>query len=161
MVPLKEILRPTWMVPETTHVNEVLQEFRRTRQHMAMVVDEYEAVRGVVTIEDALEEIVGEIRDEHDLEEVETEIKILDDFTAEVLGHAHLDEVNEELGTELPEPDDLDTVAGLVINQLGFLPDEGEVLDIGNLRVTVLQADRRRVQRVRIERIAESRRETA
>ena len=147
---LSDILRPALVVPTTKPVDELLREFQRTRNHMAIVVDEYQAMAGVVTIEDALEEIVGEIHDEQEAED-EREIIVVDERTVEVQGRAHLDDLNEQLAFQLPEPDECDTVAGLVIHQLGYIPAVEEQLVINDLCFTILEASSRRIDRLRIE----------
>lgn len=159
-IPLSQLVRTPWFIPATKAVDELLQEFLRTRNHMAVVVDEYRAVAGVVTIEDALEEIVGEIVDEHDKEE-EDEIHVVDDQTIEVLGRTHIDEINECLGWQLSESDDYDTVGGLILRQLGYIPSLHEELQIDGMKMIVLEVSRRRIERVRLEQLGESMRETA
>ena len=104
----------------------------------------------MVTIEDALEEIVGEIHDEHEAED-EREFIVVDERTVEVQGRAHLDDLNEQLAFQLPEPDECDTVAGLVIHQLGYIPAVEEQLVINGLCFTILEASSRRIDRLRIE----------
>ncbi len=148
--PIEDLLRTPWFVPKTKPVDDLLQEFLNTRSHLAIVLDEYESVAGVVTIEDVLEEIVGEIVDETDRDEVE-EITTIDKSTAEALGTAHIDELNEKLGLDLPESDDYDTVAGFVLEYLGHIPGAGESIEHGNVRIAVLDASRRQIERVRIE----------
>jgi len=153
--PLREILRPPTFVPKSKAVDDLLQEFQRTHNHIAVVLDEYQAVAGLITIEDVLEEIVGEIIDEHDQEEEDRgEIRKIDEQTADVAGHAHLDDINEELGLELPEDDEVevDTISGLVVSQLGHIPKRGEQIEVGNVKVIVTEVTRRRIERVRIER---------
>jgi CBS domain containing-hemolysin-like protein len=157
---LDQLVRPAAFVPRTKAVDDLLREFQRTHNHMAIVVDEYDAVAGLITIEDVLEEIVGEIVDEHDREE-QDDIRQLDEYTAEVMAAAHLDEVNERLGFNLPESDEFDTIGGLVVSQLGRIPGAGEAIEIDNVRITILAATPRRVERVRIEDLERSRRETA
>ncbi|MDP7205956.1 MAG: hemolysin family protein, partial [Pirellulaceae bacterium] len=147
---LSDFLRPAWSVPASKPVDELLREFQRTRNHMAIVVDEYRATAGVVTIEDALEEIVGEIHDEHEPED-EREVLLVDEQTVEVQGRAHLDDLNDQLAFKLPEPDECDTVAGLVIHQLGYIPAVAEQVVIDDLCFTVLEASSRRIDRLRIE----------
>jgi putative hemolysin len=147
---LRERLREPWFVPETKAVDDLLREFRRTRSHMAIVVDEYRAVAGVVTIEDALEEIVGEIADESDTEE-EVDLVRLDDTTLEVDGRVHIEELNEQFGLMFPQADDFDTIAGFVVTTLGRIPKSGEVIDVESVRLTVVRATLRRVERVRLE----------
>jgi len=148
--PIRELLREAWFVPKTRPVDDMLQDFLNTRSHLAIVLDEYESVAGVVTIEDVLEEIVGEIVDESD-KDVDEEISPIDEKTAEARGSAHLDELNDQLGIDLPESDDYDTVAGLVLEHLGHVPKVGESIVEGRVRIAVLDASRRRIERVRIE----------
>jgi CBS domain containing-hemolysin-like protein len=157
---LREVLRTPWFVPKTRRVDDLLQDFLQTRNHMAIVVDEYMAVAGLVTIEDVIEEIVGEIVDESDKEHV-GEIRPIDDRTAEVQGRAHLAEVNEQLALQLEEPEDFDTIGGLVVNRLGRIPKAGESLTVDNVRITVLEASRRKVERVRLELLKQTDREPA
>lgn len=161
MRPLSELLREPYFVPETKRVDDLLQQFQRTHNHMAIVLDEYGGVSGLVTIEDVLEEIVGEIIDEYDPELVEG-IRRIDDNTAEVLGRVHVDEANERLGLSLPDDGDYDTVAGLVFHELGRIPTVGEQITYNGVRFTVLEASRRRIERLKLEQIdQEARRETA
>ncbi|MEO8493801.1 MAG: hemolysin family protein [Planctomycetota bacterium] len=147
---LRDLLRKPWFVPTTKPLDELLQEFLQTRNHLAVVVDEYTSVAGVVTIEDVLEEIVGEIIDESDYDEIE-EVQLLDEQTAEVLGRVHLNVINDRFGLDLDEPDDYDTLAGLVIAHLGHIPKAGEIVELGRVRITVLEVTRRQVQRLRVE----------
>ncbi len=152
---LRELIRPPWFVPHTRRVHDLLQDFRRTRIHLAIVVDEYRGVMGIVTIEDVLEEIVGEIVDESDKDEEEG-IRQIDHATAEVLGRTHLDDINERLGLQLPESDEFDTIAGLVVHHFGHIPKPGEWLEQDNVRISVLDASRRRVERLKIELLDQS-----
>jgi len=146
------LLREPYFVPETKAIDLLLQEFQRTRNHLAIVLDEYGGVAGLVTMEDVLEEIVGEIIDEYDPELVE-EIRMLDDGACEVLGRVHIDELNERLDIDLPEDGEFDTIAGLVFHELGHVPAVGEELLTHNVRITVVEATRRRIERVRVEMI--------
>jgi CBS domain containing-hemolysin-like protein len=148
--PLRQILRDPWFIPKTTAVDRLLREFLDNRNHMALVVDEYHSVAGLITIEDVLEEIVGEIVDEHDSDEIQ-EIQPIDEHTAEVLGVAHLDEINEALGLALPEDEEFDTIAGLMLARLGRIPKVSEKLAVADVRLIVLEATSRRIERVRIE----------
>jgi putative hemolysin len=140
-------------VPESKAVSDVLQLFQKSRTHIAIVLDEYGGVSGLVTIEDVLEEIVGEIEDEFDAE-VEEEIRKIDDDACEALGRAHIEEINELMGFDLPEDKDFDTIGGFVFAEFGRVPMAGEALTWNDtLRVKVLDAARRKVNRVRLERV--------
>jgi magnesium and cobalt exporter, CNNM family len=151
--PLKEILRKALFVPESKAVDDLLQLFQRTRTHIAIVLDEYGGVSGLVTIEDVLEEIVGEIEDEFDAE-VEDDIRKIDDDTCEALGRAHVDQINDLMEFDLPEDDTFDTIGGFVFDQFGRVPTAGESITWkDSVQVTVLEASRRRVGRVRLERV--------
>lgn len=150
---LGDLLRKPLFVPETKPVDDLLKLFQKSRTHIAVVLDEFAGVSGIVTIEDVLEEIVGEIDDEHDPVS-EEEVHPLNDDACIALGRAHIDDINELMGFELPEEEDFDTIGGFVFTQLGRLPTAGESLTWkDSLLVTVLEASRRRVHRVRIERI--------
>lgn len=151
---VRELLRPAWFVPESKAVDDLLGEFRRTRSHMAIVVDEYQALAGVVTIEDALEEIVGEIADEMDTEE-DLELIRTGESSWELDGRVHLEELNDQYGLTLPESEEFDTIAGFVINSLGRIPKSGDVIRIGRMKFTVLKATPRRLERLRLELLEE------
>ncbi|OHB80789.1 MAG: hypothetical protein A2W31_09020 [Planctomycetes bacterium RBG_16_64_10] len=149
--PFNAILRKPYFVPETKAVDDLLQEFQQTRNHVAVVLDEYGGVSGLVTIEDVLEEIVGEIVDEYDEDLVE-EIEQIDERTFEALGRAHVDQINEAMGITLPESDDFDTIGGFVFSQLGHVPSLAESLVWNDcVRITVLDVSRRRIDRLRLE----------
>jgi len=159
--PLRKLLRKPHFVPETKAVDDLLEEFQQKRNHMAVVLDEYGGVSGLVTIEDVLEEIVGEIVDEYDEELVE-EISRIDESSIEALGRAHVDEINEMLGLDLPDNDDFDTIGGFVFTELGRIPSNGETVEWNDkVRITVLEATPRRIERVRIELIDTAAREIA
>ncbi len=158
--PLPELVRPATFVPHTKAVDDLLDEFQKSHNHMAIVVDEYHAVTGLITIEDVLEEIVGEIVDEHDQEEPD-DVRRLDDRSAEAMATAHIDELNERLGIDLPEDDEYDTISGLLLSRLQRIPQAGEHVQVGNVRITVLAATRRRIDRVRIDRLETAEQETA
>ncbi len=147
---LTEIVRKPFFVPETKKVDELLAEFQRSRNHMAIVLDEFGGVSGVVTIEDAIEQIVGEIADEYD-EALVDGIKVHNETSAEVLARVPIHELNERLGLSLPEDQDFDTVGGLIFHELGRIPAPGEELTIGDVRLRILDAGRRRIDRVAIE----------
>ncbi len=145
-----KLAREPYFVPETKPVDALLEEFQHTRNHMAVVLDEYGGVSGLVTIEDVLEEIVGEIVDEYDPDLVE-EVRRIDEVTTEVLARVHVDELNEELGTEIPEQGDFDTIGGYVFTALGRVPTVGDTLEADNVRITVMEVSKRRIERLRIE----------
>ena len=128
-----------------------MKDFLRTRNHLAIVVDEYMSLAGLVTIEDVLEEIVGEIVDESDQDEEAGEIHWLDDYQAEISGRAHLVDVNEQLGIQLPVPEDHHTIGGFVVSQLGRIPRVGESVEFESVRITVLSSTKRRVEEVLLE----------
>ena len=158
---LAEIIRKPYFVPETNAVDDLLRKFQQTRNHMAVVLDEYGGVSGLVTIEDVLEEIVGEIIDEHDADLIE-EIQMIDDSSCEALGRTHVDEINEAMGLKLPEDGDFDTIGGFVFSQLGRIPlPEESLIWQDKVRITVLEASRRRIDRVLVERLGEEVRESA
>ena len=145
---IRECMRPAVVVPESKRVNVLLKEFRRNRNHMAIVVDEYGGVSGVVTIEDAIEQIVGDIDDEFDVED-DQNIRKEAERQFLVRGATPIAEFNEYFGVELAD-DEFDTVAGLVMKQLGHLPRRGETLMIGDIELRVLRADRRRVEALKV-----------
>ncbi len=148
--PWSKLLREPYFVPETKPIDVLLQEFQRNRQHIAVVLDEYGGVSGLVSLEDVLEEIVGEIGDEYDEELVEG-IREVDQGLIEALGRVHIDEINERLGVDLPEDGDFDTIGGFVFSALGHVPVVGEQVVHNNVRITVVEATSRRIERVRIE----------
>lgn len=145
---MRECMRPAVFVPESKRVNILLKEFRRNRNHMAIVVDEYGGVAGLVTIEDAIEQIIGEIDDEFD---VDDELNIRKEAPRQfaVRGATPIEEFNEYFGTDLAD-DEFDTVAGLVMKQFGRLPRRGDSVNLGDLEFKVLRADRRRVDALRV-----------
>jgi len=150
--PIRDLLRKPVFVPETKKIDDVLQMFQQLRTHIAVVLDEYGGVSGLVTIEDVLEEIVGEIVDEYD-EEVAAEIQRIDENTYEALGRTHVDEINEAMKIELPDDGDFDTIGGFVFTELGRVPLTGETINWKQqIRIEVLEASQRRIERVRIRR---------
>ena len=153
--PLKKLVREPMEVPESTLLDEMLQKFLDQHVHMAIVKDEYGGVAGVVTIEDVLEEIVGEIVDEADLEEMD-DIKKLSATEAEVSGTTHLNRLNEALGLQLPEDQEFDTVSGLIMKELNEIPRTGRDVVVDNVRFRVEQANRRFIELVHVEILPES-----
>jgi putative hemolysin len=154
---LESILRKPWFVPGKKTVDELLRVFLHNRNHMAIVVDEYHQMIGVVTIEDALEEIVGEISDELDLEEDSQLSYDPATHQVEAEGKVPVERISRLLGMELPESDDYDTIGGLVVHRLSEIPRQGTQVEVDGLRITVLKATKRLVQRVRIEVIDNAR----
>ena len=151
--PAIDISRPTYFVPETKPIDELLPEMQKAKTPMAIVIDEYGGLAGIVTIEDLIEEIVGEIEDEDepDLGDI---VDISDDACI-VRGQVEVGKIERRFNVELAA-DDFTTVAGLVINQLSHLPKVGESIDFKGLKFDVLEADERRVSRVRIEKLAQA-----
>jgi magnesium and cobalt transporter len=145
---IKEFMRPAVFVPESKRLNVLLREFRRSRVHMAIVADEYGGVAGLVTIEDVIEQIVGDIDDEHDVDE-DVNIRKDGDRQYIVRGQTPIEEFNEYFQTELSD-DEFDTVAGLVMKQLGRLPRRGETLQLADCEVKVMRFDRRRIDTMRL-----------
>jgi CBS domain containing-hemolysin-like protein len=154
---LKRLLRPAFFVPETKTIRELLPELLKKRVHIAMVADEYGGTAGLVTMEDIIEEVFGDIQDEYEEPEEETpEVKVdLAEQTAEIDARAYIDDVNnkiEPLNIELPESDEYDTVGGFVTVTLGRIPNAGETFTSERLLVTVLGAEPTRVTRVRVQK---------
>ncbi|HTO19102.1 MAG TPA: transporter associated domain-containing protein [Pseudomonas sp.] len=145
---LRSVLRPVTFVPESKRLNVLLREFRSTRNHMALVIDEYGGVAGLVTIEDVLEQIVGDIEDEHDVEE-DSYIKPLPSGDFIVKAQTPLDSFNEFFESEFPE-ETFENVGGLVVNAFGHLPKRNEVTEIGGYRFRILTADSQNVHLLRM-----------
>lgn len=149
-----EIARPTYFVPETKPIDELLPEMQKAKTPMAIVINEYGGLAGLVTIEDLVEEIVGEIEDEDEPEPQATEADIVEEAEGVVArGHVEVGKIERRFDVELAA-DDFTTIAGLVINELGHLPAVGEEITFRGLRFEVLEADERRVARVRIQKSA-------
>jgi magnesium and cobalt exporter, CNNM family len=147
-VQLEGIVRPAYVVPETKDLAALLADFRREKQHMAIVVDEYGAMEGIVTLEDILEEIVGEIEDEFDLPD--ESVERIDDKRIRIDGTFTIDDFNEQFGTEL-EQGDYHTMAGLVFGALGRQPEVGDEVAVDGLRLGVLEVDGSRIGRIEVE----------
>lgn len=145
---IRSVLRPVTFVPESKRLNVLLREFRSTRNHMALVIDEYGGVAGLVTIEDVLEQIVGDIEDEHDVEE-DSYIKPLPSGDFIVKAMTPLDSFNEFFESEFPE-ETFENVGGLVVNAFGHLPKRNEVTEIGGYRFRILTADSQNVHLLRM-----------
>lgn len=149
---LREILRPPTFVPESKRLNQLLKEFKENRNHMAIVVDEYGGTAGLVTIEDVLEQIVGEIEDEHDFDE-EAQIKEREKGVYAVKAVTPVEDFNEFFEARLDE-EAFDTVGGLILQAFGHLPRRGEQIRFGGFAFTVLNADNRSVRLLQVQRDA-------
>jgi magnesium and cobalt transporter len=145
---MREYLRPAVFVPEAKRLNVLLREFRDSRNHMAIVVDEYGGVAGLVTIEDVIEQIVGDIDDEFDVED-DQNIRREGERQFSVRGATRIDEFNQFFHAELPTGE-FDTVAGLVMKQLGRMPRRGESVMLGQFEFRVMRSDRRRIDSLRV-----------
>ncbi len=149
---LRETLREPYFVPETKLLKDLLHEFKAQKLHIAIVLDEYGGTAGIVTIEDILEELVGEIADEYEAAEPEA-FKKLSETAWQVDARTYIDDVNRELDIELPEEEDYDTLGGFVFSHLGYIPKTGESFEFNGVRLTILLAEPRSVRRVRIEKL--------
>jgi len=147
---IREIMRPTYFIPESKNLEQLLQEFKSKRVHLAVVIDEYGGTSGLITIEDLLEQIVGDIQDEHDSEE--QLLSINPDGSIHADGRLPVEELEEHFDIQI-ERDKFDSVGGLVFYLTGKIPDVGDTVDGSGLRITVLDADVRRVKKVAIERL--------
>jgi magnesium and cobalt transporter len=153
-VPLRQLLRPASVIPESKRLNALLKEFRDSHNHMAIVVDEYGGIAGLLTIEDVLEEIVGEIDDEHDPEEAafirrEGERNGKNCYAVRAL--TRVEDFNEFFDCELVD-DEYDTIGGLVMHELGRLPRPGELIEFGGFAFAVVKADERRIDSLQVQR---------
>ncbi len=151
---LRDMLRPAVFIPESKRLNVLLTEFRASRNHMAIVVDEYGGVAGLVTIEDVLEQIVGEIEDEHDIDEEAGMVmqRGENDFVVKAL--LEIEDFNERFGTHF-ESEGIDTIGGLVLSRFGHMPRRGERVVIDRIEFEVLHADSRRVHLLRLRQLGE------
>jgi magnesium and cobalt transporter len=149
---VRAMLRPAVFVPESKRLNVLLREFRANRNHMAVVVDEYGGVAGLVTIEDVLEQIVGDIEDEYDFDESEDNIVREQSGDYRVKAQTEIAAFNQVFGTQFSDTD-FDTVGGMVLDRLGRLPKRGEAITIGGLRFHVLRADSRRLHSLQVHRL--------
>jgi CBS domain containing-hemolysin-like protein len=142
-------MRPLLFVPETKEVSQMLDEFRHGRSHMAMIVDEFGTIIGMVTVEDVLEQIVGQIEDEHD----EKVVRRMEADDVELDGATRIRDLESEYGIEIPSDAGFETLAGFLLFKLGEIPRAGRVIDYEGRRYTVLDMERNRIARVRIEKI--------
>ncbi len=145
---IKDWIRPAAVIPESKRLNVLLQDFRSTRNHMAVVVDEYGHVSGVVTIEDVLEQIVGDIEDEHDVDD-DSFVKQIDERTYNVKATTTIEDFNEYFDLDIDD-EEFDTIGGVVLKAFGHLPERGETVGIDDLEFKVLNADSRRVRLLQV-----------
>jgi CBS domain containing-hemolysin-like protein len=149
-VHVKDVMRQPLFVPETKRLDELLQEFQGDKVHMAIVLDEYGGTAGLVTIEDVVEEIVGEIVDEYE-QAPPKPVRQVAERSYEVEARVRIDELNRELGLALPEHEDYETIGGFVLSRLGYIPKAGETVEHEAVRITVLDAEERRIKRLRLD----------
>ena len=149
---VRQVMRPVPFVPESKSLPDLLHDFQEKKVHVAIVLDEYGGTAGLVTIEDILEELVGEITDEYEPAEPEQLVRVSPDVL-EVDGRVRVDEINDELSVYLPEDEDYDTIAGFVFSTLGRIPKVGEELTHENIAIRILDASPRKISRLRVERI--------
>ncbi len=152
---LEELMRPAYFVPETKKINRLLQQFQRKHLHMAIVTDEFGGVSGIVTIEDIIEELVGEIQDEYD--EENAIVKKTSDFEFQVTGSAYIPDVNEFLPYPLPEGEDYETVGGFVNYIFGHIPEKDETMVFDVYDVKVLEKSDRKIELVQLSVTADKR----
>lgn len=148
-LPVEKAIRKTHFVPETKMIRELLREFRTERFHIAIVLDEYGGTSGLITIEDILEEIVGEIEDEYDAKALSA-IRRIDRATYDLDGRASIWDVKKTAGIVIPDSDDYETVAGFLFSSLGRVPKEGDLFEHDGLRFQITSADERKIKRVRV-----------
>jgi magnesium and cobalt transporter len=154
-VNLRGQLRPAVFIPESKRLNVLLRDFRASRNHIAIVVDEYGGVAGLVTIEDVLEQIVGDIEDEYDYDEAEDNILSESDGAFRVKAQTEIGDFNQAIGASFPD-DEFDTVGGVVANAFGRLPKRGETVEIAGFRFQVMRADSRRLHTLKVTRLPQA-----
>ena len=157
---IRDMLRPAVFIPESKRLNVLLREFRASRNHMAIVVDEYGGVAGLVTIEDVLEQIVGDIEDEYDFDETSDNILLDHAGRYRVKAGTEIADFNRAFGTQFSD-EEFDTVGGLIIHHLGRLPKRGETVELDGLRIQVLRADSRRVHTLLVDNLPPERQAAA
>jgi len=148
---IREKMRKPYFIPETKPLNDLLHEFQNQKLHIAVLLDEYGGTTGIVTIEDILEELVGEIVDEYEETPPES-IKKIDETTIEVDARTYIDDLNNEFELALPENEDYDTVGGFVFSHLGYVPKTGEIFEYENVKFTIAAAEARKIKRIRIQK---------
>ncbi|MBC2745333.1 MAG: HlyC/CorC family transporter [Desulfosarcina sp.] len=151
-VNVRAIMRPPYFVPENKKLDRMLNQFKARKNHMAVIVDEYGGVSGLITLEDALEELVGEIRDETDKEEPHIISKKPREWM--VLGKSDIEEVNEKIGMHIPESSDYDTFSGFILDRIGRIPEEDEAFTIDGHKVMVMEMDGNRIRRYLVQALS-------
>ena len=146
---LRDKLRKAYFVPETKPLRSLLHEFQNQKLHIAIVLDEYGGTAGIVTLEDILEELVGEITDEYE-EPMPKPVRKIDHNTIEADARTYVDDLNDEFELNLPEDEDYDTIGGFVFSHLGYVPKTGQTFDYQNLKFTITSAEARRIKRIKI-----------
>jgi putative hemolysin len=152
---IRDKMREAYFVPETKPLRVLLHEFQNKKQHIAIVLDEYGGTAGIITLEDILEELVGEITDEYEKTPAEL-IKKIDKDTFEIDARIYIDELNDQLGFDLPEEEDYDTLGGFVFSRLGYIPKAGESFNYENIKFTITSAEPRRVKLIKIQKITDT-----
>ncbi len=150
-IDLQKLVRPAYFVPEQKKIDELLREFQEEHIHMALVVDEYGGISGLITLEDIIEEIVGEIQDEYDREL--PPFKKIDENTYIIDGRMTLEEIEQSLNISLPAVEGVETISGFILNLLGSLPQEKEIVKFQDYRFTVEKINRNRILKVRLEKL--------
>jgi len=151
---LRDKMRKAYFVPETKPLRALLHEFQNQKLHIAIVLDEYGGTAGIVTLEDILEELVGEITDEYEQPPPEP-IKQVDQDTIDVDARTYVDDLNDRFDLNLPEDEDYDTIGGFVFSRLGYIPKNGQTFDYEGLEFTIISAEARRIKRIRIRKVTE------
>ena len=151
-VNVRSIMRPPYFVPENKKLDRMLHQFKARKNHMAIIIDEHGGVSGLITLEDALEELVGEIRDETDREEPHIISKKAKEWM--VLGKSEIEEVNEKIGMRIPETKEYDTFSGFILDKIGRIPEEDEVFTIGDHKVVVMEMDGNRIKRYLVQALS-------
>ncbi len=149
-IPIKNILREAYFVPDTKSIVEILEEFKNKQVHMAVVLDEYGGTTGLLTIEDLIEEIIGEIKDEYDLHE-EDEIEKIEENKYKIDARINIEDLNKELELEIPESEDYESLGGYILDILGRVAEVDDVVDLDGIKMTVLEVDKIRVVKILVE----------
>jgi len=152
---IRDKMREAYFVPETKPLRVLLHEFQNKKQHIAIVLDEYGGTAGIITLEDILEELVGEIADEYE-KTPPVPIKKIDQNTIDVDARTYIDDLNDQFELNLPEDEDYDTIGGFVCTRLGYIPKAGESFDYENLKFSITSAEPRRIKHIRIQKTSEA-----